>query len=433
MLKKLKNIINDTDIKEILNKGFSFLIFRLGGVLAGYFFTYFIARHYGASVNGLVSLSFSLFLFISIFGCFGIDTNLVRFFSDKVNLENNQGIFYRVLVKSTLLSCVLAFTLYLSRNFFAEFLFNKPQLEPYIKWIALTIPFWVITLICGGMLRAKRQNSWFAFLNNPGRFLFSLLAIVCLSFYFSDPIISIKSHFYGVFFLAILSLIVATRNLDKITFKTSESSWIFLKESFPMMLSSTILVLLGWLDTFMLGIYESDDVIGVYNVALKIAALTVFSLQAINSILAPKLAESYAINDEVNFKKIINFSAKINLVLTVFTVLTIIVFHRFLLGIFGEEFLSGSVVLLIFCFGQLLNALSGSVGVILQMTGNQKKYQNIVLIALFLNLVLNFILTPIYGAIGAATATVISISSWNIMGAVYLKRKLNITSYFTIN
>jgi len=75
--------------------------------------------------------------------------------------------------------------------------------------------------------------------------------------------------------------------------------------------------------------------------------------------------------------------------------------------------------------------MSGSVGVIMQMTGHQKVYQNIVLIALILNIVLNFTLIPLYGILGAAIATVVSISSWNIIGAVYLKQKLNIRSYYS--
>jgi O-antigen/teichoic acid export membrane protein len=97
---------------------------------------------------------------------------------------------------------------------------------------------------------------------------------------------------------------------------------------------------------------------------------------------------------------------------------------------FGNEFIEGATVLIILCVGQVVNSISGSVGVILQMTGHQKVYQNIVLIALILNLILNLLLVPLYGTIGAAIATVISISSWNVIGAIYLKKKHNIITYF---
>lgn len=103
--------------------------------------------------------------------------------------------------------------------------------------------------------------------------------------------------------------------------------------------------------------------------------------------------------------------------------LIIVIFHDFLLGIFGEEFKAGYIILFIFCAGQLVNSLSGSVGIIMQMIGKQKVYQNFVIIALFINLALTFILTPVYGGIGAAVSTVISMVFWNIGCAVYLKKK----------
>ena len=197
-----------------------------------------------------------------------------------------------------------------------------------------------------------------------------------------------------------------------------------------MMLSSSILILLGWMDTFVMGIYDTDQNVGIYNVSLKIATLTTFILLAINSILAPKIAKNYSENKLVEFNKLISFSTKLNFYLSATVILIIIIFNKSLLSIFGEEFLVGSTILFILCFGQMINSFSGSVGIILQMIGKQKVYQNFVLIALVLNLILTIILTPIYGGIGASTATVISMAFWNIGSAIYLKKKMNIVSYY---
>lgn len=429
MINKIKNVFNDSDHKEILTKGFSFLFFRIAGLIAGYIFTYLIAVNYGASVNGLVALSFTLLLCISIFGRLGLDVNLIRFYSSIKN-GSDVGLFYKVLLIAFLFSSALALSLYAFKDFVVNTIFNKPQLEPYIFWTVITIPLWSIVLVCAGLFRAKKKNNWFAFLNNPGRFIFSLIAFSILILTADSPLNAIKGHFYGVLLLSVLAFIAAANSLNKITLKSPSSSISFLKEAYPMMVSGAILVFLGWADTFILGIFESDSVIGVYNVALKIAALTSFSLQAINSILAPKIAKNFNEGNEMAYKKMIRFSTKINFYITLFIVACIITLHKFILGIFGEEFLAGAVVLIILCIGQLINSLSGSVGLILQMTGYQKVYQKIVLIALIINIALNFILTPIYGATGAAIATVVSISSWNIIGALYLKNKLNIVSYF---
>jgi len=99
---------------------------------------------------------------------------------------------------------------------------------------------------------------------------------------------------------------------------------------------------------------------------------------------------------------------------------------------FGEAFTAGATILFIFCAGQIINSFSGSVGVILQMIGKQKVYQNFVLAALVINLMLTFVLTPIYGGVGAAVSTVISMVFWNIGSAIYLKRKMNIVTYYNL-
>jgi len=431
VIEKIKSIFNDKDFEEILKKGFSFLLIRIGGLLAGYIFTYLIAINYGAETNGLIAISFAIILCVSIFSRLGIDINLIRFFSTPEN-ENDKGLFFRVIIIAFVLSSLFSILLYLNQDFLINRIFKKPNLKPYFLWIALTIPLWTTVLICSGLFRAKKKNNWFGFFNNTGRFSFALLVFVFFLFFYEDPISVIVAHFLGILLLAIFSFILSCKLIDKVTLKTKAETFKFIKNSFPMMISEAILLLLIMADILILGVYENEDVVGVYNVTYKIAVLTIFSLQAINSILAPKIAKSY---HEKNYKlcqKLITFSTNLNFCITICVVSTIIIFNKTILSFFGEEFLTGSMILIILCVGQLINSLSGSVGVILQMTGCQKAYQNIILIALVINVILNFYLTPKHGALGAATATVFSLAFWNITGAVYLKKKLNIISYFRI-
>ena len=429
MKKRYEQLTGDSDKQEILSKGFSFLIIRVLGLFAGYLFIIGVTRIYGASVYGLVSLSFALFMIGGIFSRLGLDINLVRFYASSGNWED-KGVFYRVLIKAILASVLLGALLFGLREYICLKLFGKPELLPYIGWTAAALPFWAITRLCGGVLRARKQSRWFAFLNNPGRFLFSFVALMILWAIWDSPLSAIKAHFYAIVVLAFMGLARTIPLLEGVTFRSNVSSWNFLRESFPMMLSSTILVLLGWTDTFVLGIYEQSEEIGVYNVALKIAALTSFSLQAINSILAPKLAEAYELDAMDQFNRQVGFSTRLNFFVTLMVVTAILILHPWILGIFGKGFTGGSNILIVLCIGQLVSSLSGSVGVIMQMTGRQKAYQNFVLLALALNILLNFTLTPAYGGFGAAVATTVSMLTWNVLGAWYLKSKWNITSYY---
>jgi len=427
---KLNNLINDKDINEIISKGFSFMLIRILGLIAGYVFIYLVTKFYGASVYGLVALGFSLFIFSGIIGRMGIDINLVKFYSSDEH-KNDNGLFYKVLLLSLAVSSIIATVLYFGKGIVVYRLFKKPELDPYIFWVALAIPFWAAILICAGYLRARKKNRWFAFLNNPGRFLLTILFLIVLWSFNDSHMNVIKAHTYGVMGLSILAFYQVVKSMGAISIKTKQKTGRFIKEAYPMMLSTTMLILLGWMDTFVLGIYSGSDEIGIYNVALKIATLTSFALEAINSILAPKLAESFSKGEKQKFAKQVRISTKLNFFSTLAIVLVILPMHKWLLGIFGEEFVVGSFILIILCIGQFINSFSGSVGIILQMTGNQKTYQNIVFVALALNILLNFVLIPKYGGLGAAIATASSMAVRNLLGATFLKKKMGITTYYT--
>ena len=78
---------------------------------------------------------------------------------------------------------------------------------------------------------------------------------------------------------------------------------------------------------------------------------------------------------------------------------------------------------MIITMAYLINALLGPVGYVLNMTNNQHVFMKILLIGLGINILLNSILIPIYKINGAAIATLVSMSVWNIMSFYILKQK----------
>ena len=189
-----------------------------------------------------------------------------------------------------------------------------------------------------------------------------------------------------------------------------------------MLMSATMTVFLGWADTIMLGIFKTSSDVGVYAVVLKIAVIISFTLQAINSILAPKLSHTYNDKNYKSFNNLIKHSTQLNFVISSITIILIIIFRNFILGIFGEEFMVASNALIILCLGQFFNAFCGPVGIVLQMTGRQKLFQNILLLGFIINIVLNYILITPYGVTGAAIASAVSLIVWNSIAFYYVRR-----------
>jgi len=100
------------------------------------------------------------------------------------------------------------------------------------------------------------------------------------------------------------------------------------------------------------------------------------------------------------------------------------------MGLYGSEFLTGFEVLRWLIIGRIVNALSGSVGNLMQMSGQQKIYMNILIIGSVINVVLNYCLIPIYGIKGAAISSVVSLSFWNLTMVYMVKRKFGFSTIY---
>ena len=78
--------------------------------------------------------------------------------------------------------------------------------------------------------------------------------------------------------------------------------------------------------------------------------------------------------------------------------------------------------------------MSGSVGIILNMTGKEKIFRNILSIALVIKVTLNLLLIPRFGIEGAAIASATSMIFWNLYSVYYVYREyvMNYRKYIYI-
>jgi O-antigen/teichoic acid export membrane protein len=91
-----------------------------------------------------------------------------------------------------------------------------------------------------------------------------------------------------------------------------------------------------------------------------------------------------------------------------------VLFSNQVLGLFGEEFLAAKGAMVVLILGQLVNVGAGSVGYLMQMTGHQNQCAMVFGSCAGMNVVLNIILIPTLGVLGAAIATAFTRSLWNI-------------------
>ena len=131
-------------------------------------------------------------------------------------------------------------------------------------------------------------------------------------------------------------------------------------------------------------VLTTPEDVGVYGVAFKYSTLAVVFLLAINSIATPEFAEFHAKNDIQGLEKTVKHHK--NDFLSYHSWCYFCIFCKWF-GFSGESFVVGVSTLLILLAGRFYSSICGSVISILQMTGNQHLFQNILLVAAIVNVV----------------------------------------------
>ena len=153
-------------------------------------------------------------------------------------------------------------------------------------------------------------------------------------------------------------------------------------------------------------------------------------LVAVNSISAPKFAALYQQADMNSLGRVARNSVKITLLFAFPLLLLFVMAPGWVLSIFGEKFTQGAAVLIILAVGQFVNVTTGSVGVLLMMSGNERLMRNNLLFSAIVGILLNLWLIPCFGVIGGAVAAAIVLAMQNLIAFMLVRRNLNITLFW---
>jgi len=432
-VKTIDKIKNNLINNELIRKGSGALLFRILGSLLGYFFLFLVTRNFGANSWGIFALSLAVLQISCMIGKFGLDIALIKFVAQFDSISKIKGIVYQSFLLATIFSLFISLLVYYSSDYIALYFFNKAHLSKFIKLISYAIlPLVIITTIAQ-VFRGMKEIRYFAFIEYVSKFLFSVFIFIFLLKFlnFKESDLAFYSFIISLIFVAIFSIIFLFKRLrgSAPTYVLSKKQ--IINTAFPMMFSTSIFLLMSWSDTLMLGIYTTDYNVGIYNVALKISMITAIILGAVNSILAPKISETFNKNKLDDFKKLVVSSTNLISISTMPVVLILFLFPEFFLSFFGGDFVEGKSVLYLLLIGQCVNAFSGSVGFILQMTGNENLFQKILLYTLIINIFLNYLLIPAYQIKGAAIASLVSMIIWNLVSVYFVYKKYNVLTFFS--
>jgi O-antigen/teichoic acid export membrane protein len=180
---------------------------------------------------------------------------------------------------------------------------------------------------------------------------------------------------------------------------------------------------------FLQGFFLPDASIGIYRIASQVAVLASFGLMTINLVLSPRFATLYAQGEMVKLQHLVRASARVILIFNLVLTVGFVVWGKLFLRLaFGSPFEAGYNPLVILLIGQLINSVAGSVGLLLNMSGNERETARGISIAALLNVVLNLIMIPRWGIIGSSIASSSSMIVWNVLLWFAVRKRLGINS-----
>ena len=353
----------------------------------------------------------------------GFDGVLVRLLP-AYRVKNEQSLavgLLRFALWSTLLSGLLvsvlffAFSAVIARFVYHDLSFRQPLMEvaPLIPLMALQI-----VLACG--LQAFKEIKWKVYMDRLSQPLITLLAMGI--FYLLGWRIEALSFsaICGFFCSVCIGYAVLGKTMKRFAHDTAPryNPVVWSRLAVPLLFNGLIQSILNSTDILFLGLFAAPIQVGIYIAADRVSYFVVMPLFALNMIFSPLMGEYHASRKHEQLSNMFKMVTKWSFSLSLPVFLCFMIFHNAILGIFGPTYTQGEVALLILCFGNLVDAGTGSVVQLLAMTGHLRILLINSMISIIVNIGLSFIFVRYFGILGAALAAALAVIVINGLGLI---------------
>lgn len=436
-INKIKTAFQDPHKSELLKGSAESIITKVVSMIIGYSFIMILSRNYGAEAVGIYQIALQFMSIIVAIALFGFNQSIIRFTAElvsKSHIKELISIQRRFSIISFAIATIFAIVVFVYSKQIATTFLKDESLDIVFQSLSFVLP--VITLnnlyveTIRGLKKIKISEFFRFFSVRFFNLIGFLIAIWFMEFNNLLPIITFEIATFLSFLLVFYfarkylreKLVNNIDNKESMNRKYISTSFIMYQSIILMMISNEALV-------FILAYYTDPAEVGIYNIAFLIANLTVFVFGAVTTITAPKYSELYNGNKEI-FQKTVRFSTKMIFWSAGIISVVTIIFSDLLMGIFGTEFLAGSLILIILSLGNFINAFTGSSGLLLDMVGKHHIRRNILIFNTVITLILSFSLVPSYGALGLAYSSLANMIIGNFIGAYYVYKNLGVNMIY---
>lgn len=436
MLIKARLILNKffspTEAGVLYRFAFQALSVRLIGLLTGFLFTWMVAKYCGAGVLGIITICTATLNIAGTLCKWGIDIAASRIIAEcdakqQHNLINSfyKSAYFRVFIQGLLGTIVLI----LARNYIQAYLI-KQSISEYILMInyICLIPISFI-LFNAESLRGLRRVSYYTFFATASISTLSTIMLSVALLLQLPAMVAIYIQFGSILISFILSQYCWHRFKPSISSQEKFSMAAIWKVAHPMQGTALLQLIMAWMAVLMLSYFFNENISGIFNTLIRIAALVNFGLFAIIAYAMPRITAAFVSSDMIALTQITKISARLNVMFASVVTGFLLLFNEFILSIFGNYFLQYRHSFIILIIGQFVITCTGIPAQVLNATDRQPELRNVSAIAASVFLLVCMATIPLHGIIGAAYATLSCQLTNQIIAMFYVKKYFNINTF----
>ncbi len=165
-----------------------------------------------------------------------------------------------------------------------------------------------------------------------------------------------------------------------------------------------------------IGFVSVNEQAGFYRAAESIALLPPIMITVANSVLGPYVSELFHNGKHDELQSLMRRVSRYATCIALLFVVGVVAFGELLLvTLYGPSFSDAYLPLCILSVGQLVNVACGSVGLLANMTGDERYAFKAQAAGLVVSVTLCLVLAPEFGALGASVAAACSTVLWTVV------------------
>lgn len=413
----------DQAIRDIFKGASVVYVGLLLEILIAFLAQLLAARYLTTGDFGGITTGTALVNLGAIVGSIGLNEGLLRYLP-RTDDSDRSALVRASFAISLPIGLALGLAMTLGADWIAGRVFRDPTVATSIRVFGAAIPFAAVLMVAIGAIRGQEESRYRVYVENllrpVSRFSLVVVAVVYGLGQWGFAMAYAVPYVLG----AALAILLLRRSLPDVfasprvdVHKTAE----LLRYSLPMTASKAAGFVYRSADIFIVLYFADAGAVGAYGVAYAAARLVLMFSAAFNFLGAP-IASRLEANQGVSgmvaahrpiLRWIIVFSIPVLFPLVVLP-------HEFISTVYRPRYAAGSGALTVLALGFGVHNVFSTQGNLLRGLGMSKPLAFNGVVAAALNVVLNLILVPEYGILGAALATVAAYFMMNALMTVEL-------------